>query len=161
VACGLFPSGRAPAPVTVAPLARLPVSRPSGREVPMSAPAPRPKALLVVEGNEVEREGLLVVLAREGYALGQAAAGPEALSWLRDGLARDLIVLGLGAAALEGWALLQELQRLGPPAPVVVLGDAGLGRDWAAGHGCAGLVRKPVLTEELLAEVRRCLGKDP
>jgi hypothetical protein len=31
--------------------------------------------------------------------------------------------------------------------------------EWAAAHGCAGLVRKPADTAELLAQVRRCLGE--
>ena len=33
-----------------------------------------------------------------------------------------------------------------------------LSREWAEAHGCAGFLRKPVETDELLDEVRRCLG---
>jgi CheY-like chemotaxis protein len=60
---------------------------------------------------------------------------------------------------LDGWHFLERLRQEDARPPVVVTTAASiLGRDWAEAHGCAGFVRKPVEAEELLEEVRRCLG---
>ena len=63
---------------------------------------------------------------------------------------------------LDGWQLLKQLVKPGtrPPFPVVILtATLVISREWAESHGCAGFLRKPVETAELLAEVQRCLGR--
>jgi len=83
-----------------------------------------PKAVLVVEANEVAREGL-AALRREGYAVALAANGREALDALRAGpAASDLILVDMLLPVLDGWGLLKALRA--DPAlaavPVVLLG---------------------------------------
>jgi CheY-like chemotaxis protein len=112
-----------------------------------------------VEDNEVEREGLAAILRREGYAVALAAEGRQALDLLRQSPPPDLILLDMLMPVMDGWAFLEELRRLGPPAPVVVMSPAALTREWARDHGCAGIVHKPVATTELLAELQRCRGE--
>jgi hypothetical protein len=41
---------------------------------------------------------------------------------------------------------------------VVTTATTILSREWASDHGCAGLLHKPIGTDDLLQEVRRCLG---
>jgi CheY-like chemotaxis protein len=88
-----------------------------------------------------------------------AANGEEALRLLAAGPAPDLILLDMLMPVLDGWHFLERLRQEATRPPVVVTTAAGvLSREWAEAHGCAGFVRKPVETDELLAEVRRCLG---
>jgi CheY-like chemotaxis protein len=119
------------------------------------------KRVLVVEDNEVLREGLAVVLRRCGCAVTLAEEGGEALSLLRSGALHDLILLDMLTPGLDGWGFLDQLHRDPALATVAVLITTGLGvasREWAASLGAAGLLRKPVDTDELLGEVRRCLS---
>jgi len=117
------------------------------------------RTILVVEDNDVSREGLTVVLRHAGYHVLPAANGEEALRLLRAGPAPDLIMLDMLMPVLDGWHFLDRLQWEPAQPPVVVTtATAVLGREWAEDHGCAGFVRKPVEAGELLEEVRRCLG---
>jgi two-component system response regulator MprA len=128
----------------------------------MSSDATGSGTLLIVEDNEVVREGLAVVLRRAGYAVVPAANGQEALAALRGGLRPDLILLDMLLPTVDGWRFLDQRRR--EPAlaaiPVVILTGLGVaGPEWASSLGAAGLLRKPVETDELLREVRRCQGR--
>ena len=118
------------------------------------------KVLLVVEDNDVARQGLVVLLEGEGYRVVTAANGEEALDRLRAGPRPDLILLDMLMPVLDGWAFLGRLRREGPrpPVPVVITTGTILTREWAAANGCQGFLRKPIETEPLLREIRRCLG---
>jgi two-component system response regulator MprA len=125
----------------------------------MSSDTPADGTLLLVEDNEVMREGLTVVLRHAGYAVTLAANGQEALSALRGGVRPDLILLDMLVPVVDGWRFLEQRRR--QPAllaiPVVILTGLGVASpEWATALGAAGLLRKPVETEELLREVRRC-----
>jgi CheY-like chemotaxis protein len=128
----------------------------------MSADAPGSGTLLIVEDNEVVREGLAVVLRRAGYAVVPAANGHQALAALRAGVRPDLILLDMLLPAVDGWHFLDRRRR--EPAlaalPVVIMTGLGVaGPEWADSLGAAGLLRKPVETEALLRGVRRCQGR--
>jgi CheY-like chemotaxis protein len=124
----------------------------------MSPDQPSP-TILVVEDNDVAREGLAADLRRAGYAVATAADGAQALEALRAGPPPGLILLDMLMPVLDGWHFLGRLRQDGPHPPVVVTtGTAVVGREWAQDHGCAGFLRKPVGAEDLLEEVRRCLG---
>jgi CheY-like chemotaxis protein len=117
------------------------------------------RTLLVVEDNDVAREALAVVLRGAGHRVVPAANGEEGLRLLRGGRPVDLILLDALMPVLDGWHFLGRLQGAGPQPPVIVAtASPALSREWAEAHDGAGFVRKPVETEELLAEVRRCLG---
>jgi CheY-like chemotaxis protein len=122
-------------------------------------PSPAPKRLLVVEDNDVAREGLGVVLDREGYQVLLASNGQEALDLLRGTERPDLILLDMLLPVLDGWHFLQRLRREGPqpPIPVIITTATILTGEWARDNGCQGFVRKPFDTDLLLAEIGRCL----
>jgi CheY-like chemotaxis protein len=118
--------------------------------------------LLVVEDNEVVREGLAVVLRREGATVALAADGKEALACLRSKPPPDLVLMDMMMPGVDGWAALAETKRDPVLATVPVLIVTGLGvanAEWAASLGAAGFLRKPVETDALLREVRRCCGR--
>jgi CheY-like chemotaxis protein len=115
--------------------------------------------LLVVEDNEVAREGLAAVLRRHGYAVALAANGQEALDYLAGNPAPNLILLDMLMPVLDGWRFLEQLKQSGRlgAAPIVVTTGTVLTREWARDHGCAGFVKKPIDADPLLEEIRRCL----
>jgi CheY-like chemotaxis protein len=114
---------------------------------------------MVVEDNDVAREGLAVILQRHGYRVVPARNGEEALRLLWGGPRPDLILLDMLMPVLDGWHFLERLGQEPARPPVLVTTAATvISREWARAHGCAGLVRKPIETEELLEEVRRCLA---
>jgi CheY-like chemotaxis protein len=119
-----------------------------------------PKTVLVVEDNEVAREGLAAALGQAGYRVVQAKNGLEALELLWAGSTPDLILLDMLMPVLDGWKFLGRWRLDGPQPHVPVLVTTGtiLTREWARDNGCRGFLRKPIDTEDLLAEVRRCLG---
>ena len=123
-------------------------------------PAIGGRLILVVEDNDVAREGLAVVLRREGYGVLTAANGEEALSHLRAGPRPDLILLDMLMPVLDGWHFLERLKREGPesPVPIIITTSTILSPEWALANGCQGFLHKPIEGQTLLEEVRRCLG---
>jgi CheY-like chemotaxis protein len=119
-----------------------------------------PKSLLVVEDDPIVREGLALVLRREGYEVRLAANGEEALACLSAGPRPDLIILDMLMPVLDGWHFLQQLHGgKAPPVPIVVVTSAPLTLEWAQDHRCCGFVRKPFDLDDMVAEVRRCLAE--
>jgi CheY-like chemotaxis protein len=118
------------------------------------------KTLLIVDDDPITRAGLAATLEAAGHAVVPVANGAEALDYLHHHAPPDLILLDMLMPVLDGWHLLDQLKRTpsGVAARVVVVTATILTPDWAAQNGCAGFLRKPITTEELLAEVRRCLG---
>ena len=115
------------------------------------------KTLLIVEDNYIAREGLATVSRREGYEIVLATNGAEALAILGC-LRPDLILLDMLMPILDGWHVLQQLKvKDSPPVPIIVVTATGLTREWAENHGCRGFIPKPIVPDDLLVEVRRCL----
>ena len=122
-------------------------------------PARPTKTVLIVEDNAIAREGMAVVLFRHGYHALTAGHGREALELLASGPTPDLILLDRLMPVLDGWKLLDRLKAGRYSAiPVVITTGTILTPEWAAGHGAAGFLKKPVEENDLLAEVKRCLG---
>jgi two-component system, chemotaxis family, chemotaxis protein CheY len=125
----------------------------------MASEGLRGKTLLVVEDDTVSREKLAVVLRREGYGVALAQNGQEALDYLRDNPAPDLILLDMFMPVMDGWDLLRRVQEAETTASIpIILNTAGVtARDWAMDHGCTGFVPKPIQIHNLLEEIGRCL----
>ncbi len=113
-----------------------------------------PRTILIVEDNAVTREGLAVILAREGYATRTARTGLEALDAVADA-PPDLILLDMLLPVLDGWKV---LDRLKADIPVIIVTGTILTPEWASEHGTAGFLKKPIDEADLLAQVRRALG---
>ena len=121
----------------------------------------RGKTLLVVEDNQVEREGLSAVLEQEGYAVVAAANGREALERLQGQPTPDLMFLDMMMSEIDGWQLLRMLRRhpeLMAVPVIIVTGLAIASPEWARSLGAAGLVLKPVEVEHLLQELGSALN---
>jgi two-component system, chemotaxis family, chemotaxis protein CheY len=125
----------------------------------MASHAGNGKTVLVVEDNAVEREGLLAILAREGYRVAVAVNSEGALAFLRDNPPPALVLLDmLAPGGMDGWHFFDE--RAQDPAllavPVVITTGVRIaGDEWARSLGACGYLRKPLDVLTLLAEVRR------
>jgi two-component system, sensor histidine kinase and response regulator len=123
--------------------------------------------VLVLEDNEISREGTSLILRRAGYEVAAFGDGKAALDYCRSNNPPDVILLDMiiPPPAWDGWQFLDRRKADPALASVPVILTTGLTvacKEWAASLGAVGLVRKPVDHEPLLAEVRRCLAKtDP
>jgi CheY-like chemotaxis protein len=117
--------------------------------------------VLVVEDNPIEREGLGVILDREGYQVALVGDGLDAIEYLRKNPPPKLILLDMFLPVLDGWRFLEQLFAMAlPTMPRVIIatGNLIIGRDWALSHNCDGFLRKPINYDEMLQEVKRCLN---
>jgi CheY-like chemotaxis protein len=115
--------------------------------------------LLIVEDNAVVREGLGVILRRNGDEVITVPNGRDALERLAAGPRPDVILMDMLMPVLDGWRLIKLLKSSQhAEIPIIIITGTIVTRDWAAMHDCAGFVKKPVEEQELLDEIRRVLG---
>jgi CheY-like chemotaxis protein len=116
------------------------------------------KTVLIIEDNELEREGLAAVLRQSGYEAVGAASVDSALACEAPPC---LILLDMMLGDKDGWRFLQMRKTKPALAHVPVVITTGLGvasKEWAESLGAVGILRKPFDPEELLREVNcRCL----
>jgi CheY-like chemotaxis protein len=120
-----------------------------------------PTSLLLVEDNDVEREGLATILRREGFVISEALNGQQALGKLRTETP-NLILLDmlLSKSREDGWWLLGQLRGNACWSGIPILIITGLGvasTEWAQALGAVDVVRKPIQTDLLLEKLRAIL----
>ena len=125
----------------------------------MSPPEVTQKTVLVVEDNDAAREGIAFLLQDAGYQVAAVENGKQALEYLSENRPPALILLDMLMPVLDGWRFMEELQQHSRPlaVPIIITTGTILTPEWAAAHGCAGFLRKPIEREALLREVERCL----
>jgi CheY-like chemotaxis protein len=118
------------------------------------------KTILVVEDNDIQREGTSVILGWHAYAVIRTEDPVKALTYLRTNPRPDLILLDMlfPDGVWDGWRFLEELK--GYPhlttIPVLIITGVGIACDeWASALGAVGCLKKPVDTESLIEAVRR------
>jgi CheY-like chemotaxis protein len=119
------------------------------------------KAVLVVEDNEVEREGMVAILSRQGYRVYTAGDGAHALATLRFGPTVDLVLMDMLLPMVDGWEFFRERSQIPEIASIPVIVITGLGTadpDWARSLGAVTCFRKPVIVPDMLDGIRRILG---
>ncbi len=114
--------------------------------------------ILLVEDDQDTSEILRLFLEREGYDVALAAEGGEALRLLRERGEPDLILLDLAMPGMDGWGFMDALARhprwVGTPVVVLTASWDVSAQDVLA-LGADGMLRKPVMPDELLATVER------
>jgi CheY-like chemotaxis protein len=116
------------------------------------------KTILVVDDNEIEREGLISVLQKEGFDVMTAGNGAEALCRLLDGKKPDAMLLDMLMPHYDGWKLLDKLRR--DPAhksvPVIIITGLDVAsQEWAMSLGASGLVEKPISADLLREQLEK------
>jgi DNA-binding response OmpR family regulator len=119
--------------------------------------------ILVVEDEQVLREGLSDLLCGAGYEVAAACDGAEAVERGTDEHF-DLVLLDLMLPKLNGIEVLTRLRRVRPGLPIIMLTARGDEDDKVAGLTCGAddYVTKPFSARELLARIaavgRRMVG---
>ena len=117
--------------------------------------------ILVVDDEPGIRHIIARILLEAGYSVHEASDGLDALKFIKDGgPATDVVVSDIVMPRLTGVELLEELSRIRPALPIILI--SGYGTDELAQRGIAvpcSVLHKPFEPERLLAEVRRCIAK--
>jgi len=125
-------------------------------------PPPRP-LVLIVDGHEDTRELYAIALASFQFETATAADAPHAFehAWQTH---PDVIVTEVWFEAFDGWSLVEDLKRDSRTRdiPIVVLTGrvSSSERERANREGCAALLLKPCLPEDLAATMRELLHRD-
>ena len=120
------------------------------------------KTILIVEDNQIEREGLAVVLERAGYGVVSAANGREALQRLQGKPTPEVMLLDMMMSEMDGWQLLGLLRHYPTLAtiPVIIVTGLAIATDeWARSLRASGLVHKPIDMDLLLQQLRDAFSK--
>ena len=116
--------------------------------------------LLIVEDDELLRDGLSAQLSQAGHQIDTAADGEAALERLaHQGF--DGVVLDLGLPKLDGLEVLKRLRKTLPALPVLILTARDGVEDRVAGlnAGADDYLTKPFNGDELLARLQSMLRR--
>lgn len=114
--------------------------------------------VLVIEDDQVVREGMHAILERAGYVVVFAANGSQALTYLNSKPAPGLIILDMMMPAMDGWTFMATLRQ--NPAwttiPAIIATGMGIAcSEWAKSLGAHALLKKPFTADELVEAVRQ------
>ncbi len=117
--------------------------------------------ILIIEDNLEIRENTAEMLELEGHAVEMATNGSEGLVLAKE-IIPDLILCDIMMPETDGYEVFRQLKGHGPTSsiPFIFVTANAEKREIKAGLelGANGYIRKPFELDELMAEVRRCLG---
>lgn len=115
------------------------------------------KLILIVDDNPENRKVLGTLLVNEGYEVGVANDGAQALEFLKNSIP-DLVLLDVMMPELSGFEVCEKMKadRLYRHIPVIFLTAKTSTEDIVRGFDVGGVdyVQKPFNSRELLARVR-------
>ena len=117
------------------------------------------EAILIVDDEDIIRESLSFVLAKEGFRVQEAANGRIAAEMLKEH-SFDLILTDLEMPEMKGIELLEHVTRVSPETLVVIITAYGSIDTAIAAlrKGAVDYILKPVEFDELLVKMRRILA---
>ncbi|HSE88602.1 MAG TPA: response regulator [Candidatus Binatia bacterium] len=121
---------------------------------PIAQQGPKP-TILVVDDNKGVLEFFLLLLSKHGLSAIGASSGSECLNLVKS-RAVDLIILDVMMPMMDGLEVCQELQKIAPAIPIILLTarDDMTTRAAAMDLGVSEFVAKPVNNQDLLNRVR-------
>jgi DNA-binding NtrC family response regulator len=116
------------------------------------------KHILVVDDEWIARKNLGRMLTAEGYAVTLAADGQEANTQMT-AVAIDLVLTDLRMPKLDGWGVLQHVQRVAAAIPVLLLTAHATPETvrTACQLGARKVIAKPVDFADLLERIAHAL----
>src|SRR5438093_4814488 len=117
-------------------------------------------SVLVVDDEPMVREVLERYLSAEGFSVGVAGDGEEALARI-DEQAPDLVLLDLMLPKIDGYEVFRRIREQGGGTPVIMLTARGDETDRIVGLdlGADDYVTKPFSPREVVARVRAVLRR--
>jgi CheY-like chemotaxis protein len=112
--------------------------------------------LLIVEDNQVEREGMAAVLRLNGFDVLAATNADEGLK-LAEERSPDLILLDMLMGASDGWHFLDMRKGKVQVPVVIVTGLSIASAEWARSLGADGLLRKPIDVDLMVKQIQERL----
>ncbi len=112
--------------------------------------------VLVVDDDERLREFIRVNLEMEGYTVREAASADEALAALED-QAPELVLLDVVMPGVDGWQMLQRMQKRHGSIPVIMFSgkvDDQLAAD-VESRGASGFIGKPFDPQQLIERAKQ------
>jgi signal transduction histidine kinase/CheY-like chemotaxis protein len=139
--------------------------------LPVPAPMPPPPAapltprngdvtVLLVDDDAAVRETTAELLRQLGFAVREAASGPEALELLAGGAVVHVMLSDVAMPRMSGPALARETRARWPRLPVVFFSGFAEPESVAGEDGLKRLVRKPFRPAELVAQLEAALAED-
>ncbi|MDN5348066.1 MAG: two-component system, OmpR family, response regulator ResD [Clostridia bacterium] len=115
--------------------------------------------VLVVDDERKIREVVRMYLEKEGFIVGEAADGQEALN-IANKEKWDLIILDLMLPGIDGWSVFKEIEKTSA-VPIIMLTarDAEVDRILGLELGADDYVVKPFSPRELVARVKAVLRR--
>jgi CheY-like chemotaxis protein len=116
------------------------------------------KRILVVDDEQISREGVAEVLADEGYDVAVAADGHEAITVLAS-FQPDLVLTDLQMPGLNGIEVLGHVKQVSPTTPVIIFTSHVLidARREAQRLGVEDFLNKPLDFDEMFSRVAKAL----
>ena len=117
------------------------------------------ESILIVDDEDIIRESLSFVLAKEGYNVREAANGAIALEMMKTE-SFDLVLTDLEMPEMKGIELLEQVSRFSPETLVVIITAYGSidTAIQALRKGAVDYILKPVEFDELIVKVGRLLA---
>lgn len=141
----------------------MPKKQPA-RKAKKAPPAPSGPRVLSIEDDAAMGQFLRAVFIVQGFAFDLATDGREGLTLAKQ-RRPDLVILDLLMPYKDGFEVLRELKQdpVTHPIPVIVLSSSNREEDMvkALNGGAEDFVTKPFRARELMARVRKVLGKAP
>ena len=120
----------------------------------------RPRTLLVVDDQIMQRQLLVSMLSPLGFNVVEAASGPECLRTVQT-VQPDAVLLDIAMPELDGWETSRRLrEEYAPRIPIIMLSANAFDNVPAkkAMAECDDFIVKPVLESELLGSLQMHLG---
>jgi signal transduction histidine kinase/CheY-like chemotaxis protein len=134
------------------------------QSAPVGPPAARfltgKRVLIVAPDASTSRAMLVDQLEAWGMQARTTAHAEEAVAWLRDAGAFDLVMLDLDAAGINRDRLLSELDHGAGPATVPLIAIGGVESGRAAADAFAAAIRKPIKQSALFDSLADALGDE-
>ncbi len=117
------------------------------------------ESILIVDDEEIIRESLSFVLAKEGFRVQEAANGRFALDMIRE-QTFDLVITDLEMPEMKGIELLEQITLHSPETLVVIITAYGSIDTAIAAlrKGAVDYILKPVEFDELIVKITRLLS---
>jgi signal transduction histidine kinase/CheY-like chemotaxis protein len=130
----------------------VPLSAPPPQEAVVIPAAPTPRAVLVVDDNDLNRLLGQRLLERDGHSVQVARDGEEALAMIARRMP-DVVLMDLQMPGLDGLQTMREIRRRGLAVPVIALTANAVNgdRERCLAAGMSGYLTKPLDLPDLRA----------